>query len=246
MKGFILLCFILCLPNVTYAGLFDSVVSQVQQAAQQHTGQQQAAQQDQQQTTQQTEQQTQQTQSPPPEQAALKTQYGDFKWGMSMSEAKSLLLSKGKLSRSNDSIQTCQTPFPSDGEPEFISCYNTQFPDNLFNTSVNVNLFFTPKSKKLYCVEIDGLPTQGLRDDQAQTVFNSLDKKYGQHVEITSVNVWGDVKKGDRIQITPSGDGNEYSITYLDEDMIALAIQESEQQQQEGTQNISNEAASKL
>ena len=41
MKNFIFTCLILCVSNVAYAGLFDSVVSQVQQVAQ--TAQQQAA-----------------------------------------------------------------------------------------------------------------------------------------------------------------------------------------------------------
>ncbi len=266
MKSLVVGCFVFCLSNVAYAGLFDSVVSQVQQVTQttqqqtakQQAEQQQAAQQaQQQQATQQqpaqqqatqqqaTQQQTtqspqpwqqiQSTPPPSPEQPVIAAQYADFKWGMTMSDAKMLLLSKAKIGKSDDSAETCLAPMT--GAPDYANCYAMTFPDSLFDTNVTVHLLFTLNSKKLYSVQIGELPVGNLTDG---TLLKKLDQKYGQHDQEGSNFLWGNDKKGDSVLI--SVEDVSYSIFYYDADMVALAQQESTN----AKQAVTNEGMSKL
>lgn len=158
----------------------------------------------------------------------ISAQYSNFKWGMTISEAMSLL-KEAKVEQSGDSYII--------------------FSDKLFNTDVKVKLSFTSSDKKLFKVYIAELPTDSMADEQFKTVLDSLNQKYGQYWLADNRRDeyrWGNPEKGDMVAISGEGTYSGYSITYTNAEMTTLIMKESEAQQEEWKNKVSGEAASKL
>ena len=157
---------------------------------------------------------------------AITAQYSDFKWGISMSEARNLLRGKKVVEVT-----------PPEGPI-------IQFEDTLFDALREVHLYFTPKSKKLYFVDIRKFE---MNEERMSIIASTISKKYGESDKggrsSDYLYRWGNPNNGDMLEMYKWGDIYSYNMSYSNAEMRALSEKEQNEIAEDQKNKISRDAS---
>ncbi|MCF8023853.1 MAG: hypothetical protein K9L17_14370 [Clostridiales bacterium] len=109
-------------------------------------------------------------------QEVLAFQYENYVWGMSKKQTEKLIKENGYNISGRKNLK--------ENNDEAL-----RYVDSLFDTQVNVNLFFTPKSKKLYSISIFPIEQYENADMFYSYAFDVLKERYGKPREPSGFNV---------------------------------------------------------